>query len=304
MLGPNYFVGVLGGAVPATGIGVVQIAGDAAGDVFFTIANTPGGGEGIIGVAEVTGAGVWSGLGTPNEYLSPQADYADAFAVSTINPMVMVVGGIEQQAVMPDPNFVQISQDGGATWTGIAVPGMMGPETAIHSIAFANSTNVFDVGSDGGVWQYNIATATWTDLNTDLGDAELDSVAVNPNNLSDILASGHSIGVAQQAINANGVPTWTQVAGGNNNHLYNGAGSINGDNSTGGQVEFVPNDPVPDAYFSNSGHGQLERSIDGGRDLGCDGIAAMTNGSDNGAFALDPNNPNRIRWPWAGGIDR
>ncbi len=204
----------------------VKLAGDAVAGapLFASEANVGSLGQ-IQWVDPVFGVNVWTtvataGFNIPN-YLNPVAGYANTIYYDQFNGDVYVGGTDQVTAGVPGTNFLLQSNDDGVTWTDIVNGAAAGPETGIHSITADQNGNLI-VGSDGGVWEYNITTLTWTDITGNLADSQYLSVATDPNNANIILAGGHSVGLDRYSLGALGQAT---VAAG----AVTGVNVLNGD---------------------------------------------------------------------------
>ena len=189
----------------------------------------------------------------PGEYLFDLGDYANAIVAQNAN--IVYVGGVDQAS---GTSFVYRTANGGTTWTDISSVGGIGPNTYVHSMSLDSAGNLI-VGTDGGVWRYNIAGAgSWTDLNGNLDDVELNGIATNPANASDVLATSPTTG----AFLYNGTSqAWTQTLGG-----ATGAVSFAGGFSGYfGDIAFDPaNAQIVYQSVDTAGGGVLDKSTTGG----------------------------------------
>ena len=160
-------------------------------------------------------------------------------------------GGNYDSAILVDPNdptaetlFVAGQVDGfpggasqiwkttnlGGNWTDISVDSLgNGPHSEVHAMTL-DINGSLDVATDGGVWQLNSNTSTWIDLNGNLADAQINSVATNPTQLNNIIAGSQMNGIDLYS----GNPAWTNVDPAST--TFNPPGS----DLDGGEVQFNP----------------------------------------------------------------
>ncbi len=261
-----------------TGVNNGNIKISAAGNTLYA-AVTDSAGE-LSGIYQGTFSSVpvpavaWSPVNTPplvngEPYLQASGGgqegglYNNAILVNPANSNDIIVGG--QVAINNGPGFsitytphgqIWESQDGGVTWTDISVDFTgNGPATNQHEF-YLSGGNLY-AASDGGLWELqNPFTPglvpgappppplAWKDLNgsgtTGLDVTLVNSVAVNPNNPTNIVAGTQDTGIIQSTNNG----AWQDVS--------NGVASVPvfppfffspTDFLTGGAVQFDPQNP-------------------------------------------------------------
>ena len=113
----------------------------------------------------VDGGTTWKPTKTqPGEYLLEEGDYANTIIAQNAN--IVYVAGVDQgggnQLCLPQCRRRRLPA------TDISKIAGIGPNTYLHSMSLDSNNNLI-VGTDGGVWRYNVASATWTDLNGSSG---------------------------------------------------------------------------------------------------------------------------------------
>ena len=182
--------------------------------------------------------------------------------------------------------------NGLGAWTDLSADAGYGPLTAQHAIAVSGN-NVF-FGGDGGLWQFNSGTTTWTNINGNLDISQINSVATNPTNPSDILAGANMNGTL---VTTNDGLTWVD---GNNPAVQDG-----------GEVEFSTatnsGQTQPIAYAAGitpsfgGANMFLYKSTQGGAAGTWTSILTVASGPTGAQpypstfpFVVDPANPSRI----------
>ena len=236
------------------------------------------------------------GLNNIPDYMGFSGWYANSIA-SYGN--YVFVGGSDQES---NEGFVLMSADNGTTWSVIAIggttPTLNGPFTSIRSLeaygaSLSGTPTTLYATTDGGVWAYNVAAGTWTDITGNLADAQFVSASADPNNPTIALASGHSIGAAQyNVVGPIGTQSWNEVTAAAANTIGgNTAAGINGTNSLGGQIEFDPANPSV-AWFYEQGNLMVSTNANSANPVFTSML--ITPGTASLPFALDPNNAQRI----------
>jgi large repetitive protein len=275
-----------------------------------------------IQVDTTPGTGSWANTGgQPSDYLNPISGYANAIYLDHTTGD-LYVGGTDQVAGgTPGTNFLLQSTDQGGTWTDIVNGVATGPQTSIHSIVTDSSGNVF-VGTDGGVWKYDITTSTWTDLTGNLANSQFVSVATDPNNPNIILAGGHSVGidlytlgaVGQAVLTGDGVSS-VNILNGDSGYFQGSPPSVTfvgggGSGATGTAVvspagvvtSIIVDSPgsgyssAPRVIIAPSGVQTWTQVAGGGNNI----IPGNGTQSDGGQVAFDPLNPGIAYYQEAG----
>ncbi len=276
--------------------GTIMLAGN--GGSYYAGISAVGTFDGQLFDVQSLGTGSWAGVADSLTYGSPDLDnipnymgfagwYANAIADFGTD---VFVGGTDANL----GGFVLMSSDYGATWSiiaeGGATPTIDGPFTGVRSLE-ATSTTLY-AATDGGLWTYDIASGTWSDITGNLGNAQFVSASADPSNPDIALASGHSIGAAQYNVSgATGTQTWSQVTGAAGTIGGNTAVGINGYSSLGGQIEYDPANPA-DAWFYEAGNLMLSTDANSPNPTFTSMLA--TAAVPVVPFALDPNNSQRV----------
>ena len=182
--------------------------------------------------------------------------------------------------------FLLMSTDGGATWSDIVNGAATGPSTGVRSMEAYNlsggaTPTALDVATDAGVWTFDIASGTWTDITGNLADAQYLSASSSATSPNIALAAGHSVGITDYTVTAAGNQNWVQTTGGSV------IGGANGTDSLGTEVQFDQANPALAYSLSN---GTLRRSTN----ANTTNPVWTTIGNLVGSFQLDPNNAQRI----------
>ena len=139
-------------------------------------------------------------------------------------PSFMDNSGNHNSAILITPTDIYLGgTDGGGdayvfdfsavtgAWTNISSDASSnGPHTGIHTFAYQNG--VLYVGTIGGMWTYTPSPVagvlgTWTDINGNLGAAEINDVASDPTNPDIVFGGGRGVGVVEYTGDLN----WKQV---------------------------------------------------------------------------------------------
>src|SRR5258706_2208738 len=153
--------------------------------VYVTISDAASGGNNLSGAYKTTDGGLtWTKftVGTNGfaDFCTPQCWYDQVIAVNPVNASKVFFGG----SAVASSNFVMYSGDGGATWSGKGA----GIHVDQHAGAFDATGAILYWGSDGGIYKttgtsgLTSATVTWTNLNSNIGIAQIyASIAINAN---------------------------------------------------------------------------------------------------------------------------
>lgn len=99
--------------------------------------------------------------------------------------------------------------DGGTTWSDITTVGGIEPHTDSHAMAFDSSGRLL-LGNDGGIWRFDPAGPSWTNLNGNLNTIQFTGIGIHPTSTQTILGGSQDNGSEL----SNGSTTWTEVEGG------------------------------------------------------------------------------------------
>jgi len=160
---------------------------------YATLSNTSGTFNQIEEMSITSGAfGTWAtGTAPAGNFLGGDGNYANAaVAVVPSQPNVVFVGG--EGTGIDGTSIVYESLNGGASWTDIsAAPYTNVPSSAIYSMSAFTSGGVdyLLVGTDGGIWRFNVTLGTWTDINGNLDVTQFNSIATDPTSLGAILGA-------------------------------------------------------------------------------------------------------------------
>lgn len=258
---------ITGASGPANRVGSIKLAVAQSDRVYAAVADRVTGG--ILSILETnTGPGGFANVADvsfdqsnlPN-YLLNQGSYASAIVA---RGNTIYVGGRDQGN---GTDFVLQSTDRGANWTDIVAGAAAGPHTGIHGLAL-DVNNQLVVGSDGGLWRWDPAGPTWTNLNGDLGISQINAVTAQPGNNGLLLAGTQN----NSAARSGGTQAWTQV----NPNAAAPTASVT-------SIDFVPGNPTQAFAIVN---GTFYHSSDGGTTWTANGAAAD--------FAIDLINPSRV----------
>ena len=97
----------------------------------------------------------------------------------------------------------------GVTWTDISVLNGFEPHTDTHAIAFDSSNNML-LGTDGGIFLYNPAAGTWTDLNGNLNTIQFYGIGLDPTAPNKVVGGSQDNGTEVYSGNV----VWNETAGG------------------------------------------------------------------------------------------
>ena len=71
------------------------------------------------------------------------------------------------------------STNSGASWTDITTVGGCQPHTDSHAMAFDSSSRLL-LGNDGGIWRFDPAGPSWTNLNGNLNTIQFTGIGLHP----------------------------------------------------------------------------------------------------------------------------
>ena len=192
---------------------------------FYASQSTTAGATGGLQDASITWASPVGGVGpqwilspwaapasSPANYLGSDGNYANAaVAVLPSNANIVFVAGQGTgiDARRPDTDVEPTAAPG----PGTTFPtGANGPSSAVYTMTVQTfgGNNYLLVGTDGGIWRYNISAGTWADLNGNLDVTQFNSIAVSANNNAEIgLAAGAIVG--NGVIETSGTTQWNYV---------------------------------------------------------------------------------------------
>ena len=114
-------------------------------------------------------------------YIDTNADAAVAFPSGSGASVTLFVAGLGTG--IDGVDLVQESTDGVRSWTDISLgAGGLGPSSAVYTLTVrtVGGVNYLLAGTDGGIWQYNLSTGAWTDLNGNLDVTQFNSISTDP----------------------------------------------------------------------------------------------------------------------------
>ena len=154
------------------------------------------------------GGTTWTDLtaGTPN-YMGGQGWYDTTLIVDPTNSAIVYAAGAAVG------NSVLRSVNSGVAWTDISTgAGGVGPHADHHSSAFDANVKFLD-GDDGGLYRYDPANNTWTQLNGTgafLNTIQFQGIGLHPTNIGAVLGGSQDNGSELFG----GTLSWTLVEGG------------------------------------------------------------------------------------------
>jgi len=199
----------LSGGLPTTGFTRIELAVAPSNPlvIYASFASTT---YSLLGLYKSTDGGVtWTQLTNTPDYLTPQGFYDHCIIVDPLNPDVVYAGG-----VYPYPGStnhgLEMSTDGGATWTDITIASdgtKLHPD--IQTLAISSNGELW-VGTDGGVWKTASPGVTWTDLNATLGITQFYTVGLHPTRSDSMLGGTQDNGTPGYS----GTLSWDEVTSG------------------------------------------------------------------------------------------
>jgi autotransporter-associated beta strand protein len=179
----------------------VSSAGGALKSVYFS---TDGGEDWAIALSIPT-----NGSGN-NALMSDEGQYDNA--VLTLNPNTIFIGGQSSLGnTLGQTGQIYESTNAAGTWNDISnepVTTGIGPHDSEHAIVQDDNNGVL-VATDGGLWLFNTTSDAWTDLNGNLANLEVNSVASDPTNITGIPTNPATV-TAIAGLQANGTAGFTQ----------------------------------------------------------------------------------------------
>jgi hypothetical protein len=101
------------------------------------------------------------------------------------------------------------STNGGTTWIDLTTVGGVTPHTDSHAMAFDASHRLL-LGNDGGIWRYDPAVPSWTNLNGNLNTIQFMGIGLHPTNAQTIVGGSQDNGTELTTGNLE----WTETDGG------------------------------------------------------------------------------------------
>lgn len=171
------------------------------------------------------GGKTWNSLAAPPNNTIAQWDYANTILAVDSNNFFL--GSYETNAGTHVQHLFQVS--GAGIYQDISVDGLgNGPHTGDHALT-RDAQGRLLVGTDGGVWRRE-TNGNWTNLNGNLGMAQINGVAGHPNDLKIAYAGTQSNGAQAFTNNLN----WAYVDDKSAGQTFN---------SGGGQIRVDPKNP-------------------------------------------------------------
>src|ERR1017187_10119743 len=99
--------------------------------------------------------------------------------------------------------------NGGTSWTDITKVSGIQPHTDSHAMAF-NTSNRLLLGNDGGLWRFDPAGPSWTNLNGTLNTIQFTGIGVHPTNNQIVVGGSQDNGTELTSSSA----TWNSTDGG------------------------------------------------------------------------------------------
>src|ERR1035438_3748744 len=99
--------------------------------------------------------------------------------------------------------------NGGTSWTDITSVGGVQPHTDSHGMAFDTSNRLL-LGNDGGLWRFDPAGPSWTNLNGTLNTIQFTGIGVHPTNNQIVVGGSQDNGTELTSSSA----TWNSTDGG------------------------------------------------------------------------------------------
>ena len=131
------------------------------------------------------------------------------------------------------------SINSGASWTDITTVGGVEPHTDSHAMAFDSNSRLL-LGNDGGIWRFDPAGPTWTNLNGNLNTIQFTGIGLHPNSTTTAVGGSQDNGTEAYS----GALVWNETDGGDGGfaqisqtnptrwyHTYNGASFERSDSS-------------------------------------------------------------------------
>jgi hypothetical protein len=155
------------------------------------------------------GGTTWTDLtaGTPN-YMGGQGWYDTTLIVDPSNSAIVYAAGAAGS------NSVIRSTNSGVNWTDISTAGGTGPHADHHAAAFDSSGRFLD-GDDGGIYRYDPAGPSWSQLNGTataafLNTIQFQGIGLHPTDINNALGGSQDNGTSHYT----GLLSWSLVEGG------------------------------------------------------------------------------------------
>jgi hypothetical protein len=101
------------------------------------------------------------------------------------------------------------STNGGTTWSDISVVNGVQPHTDCHALAF-DASNRLVLGNDGGIWRFDPAVPSWTNLNGNLNTIQFMGIGLHPSSAQTIVGGSQDNGTELTT----GSLEWNETDGG------------------------------------------------------------------------------------------
>ena len=144
--------------------------------------------------------------GTPN-FLGGQGWYDIVIGVDPSNSAIVYASGVENYSTGGD--LVIMSASSGVSWSDISSMGGIEPHTDSHAMAF-DSTGRMLLGNDGGIYRYDRAGPSWTNLNGNLQTIQFTGIGLHPTDPNIAIGGSQDNGTELY----NGGIIWTETDGG------------------------------------------------------------------------------------------
>ncbi len=236
--------------------------------IYAAVTNPASGGLNTI-MQSVNGGVSWGAFSTPGNYLASNGFYASAMAYQG---GAIYVGGTD---VNNGTNFIY---EFNGSWNPITVDGSSnGPHTDILTMTLAGGSLL--VGTDGGIWRFNLGTRLWSNLNGNLATVEFNGIASSPTNPNSVFGVGRGISVVKYT----GTQSWTQSMG-------IPPTFVGGSNSLSGSSIAIDRNKPNEMYAFQQGtpvgaNAQLFTSTNGGASWSS--VAGITAGTQNAPVVID-----------------
>jgi PKD repeat protein/photosystem II stability/assembly factor-like uncharacterized protein len=219
--------------------------------------------------------------GTPN-FLGGQGWYDIVIGVDPSNSAIVYASGVINHSTQKQ--LVIQSTNSGATWNDITTIGALTPHTDSHGMALDSKSRML-LGGDGGIYRFDPAGPSWTDINGNLNTIQFYGIGLHPTDSSIAIGGSQDNGTALYS----GSLMWTETDGGD-------AGFAKFSQTNGSRVYHQ----LPNASF---GTNFFRRSDDGGNTwtTKTSGISADVNAQNFTApFVVDLVNGDHVLY----GTDR
>ena len=214
--------------------------------------------------------------GTPN-YMGGQGWYDTTLLVDPSNAAIVYAAGAAGN------NSVLRSTNSGVNWSDINSVAGAGPHVDHHAAAF-DATGKYLDGDDGGIYRYDPAVPSWTQLNGNtafLNTIQFTGIGLHPTDVNTALGGSQDNGTERYT----GTLSWALVEGGD-----------------GGLVKFSRTNPsrvYHQAPVESFGAADFFRRSDNGGTSWTGKVSGITDNTDAtqnfyAPFAVDPGNGDRV----------